>query len=68
MGKAAYQLEQPVELIQIHNTFHVSQLRKCVADETAVVPLKHIQIDDCLNYIEKLIVILDRKVKALRNK
>ena len=39
VGKVAYRLEQPKELIQIHNTFHVSQLRKCVLDEEAVVSL-----------------------------
>ena len=68
MGKVAYRLELPVELSHIHNTFHMSQLRKCVADETAVVPLEDIQVDDRLSYIEKTIAILDRKVKVLRNK
>ena len=68
LGKVAYRLELPIELSQIDNTFHMSQLRKCVADEMIVVPLKDIQVDAILNYNERPIAILDRKVKVLRNK
>ena len=64
----AYRLELPDELQQIHNTFHVSQLRKCLADETAIVPLEDIQVDESLNYVERPIAILERKLKKLRNK
>ena len=67
-GKVAYRLDLPVELSQIHNTFHVFQLRKCPVDDSAVVPLKDIQVDDSLNYIERPVRILDRKSKDLRNK
>ena len=42
VGWVAYRLELPAELGQIHDTFHVSQLRKCIADESAVVPLEDI--------------------------
>ncbi|KAK1406142.1 hypothetical protein QVD17_41429 [Tagetes erecta] len=68
VGKVAYRLELPEELNGIHNTFHVSYLRKCLADETACVPLNDIEVDDKLNYVEKPVAILDRKVKQLRNK
>ena len=57
-----------VGLSQIHSTFHVSQMHKCLVDDSAVVPLEDIQVDDSLNYIERPIAILDRKTKALRNK
>ncbi|KAK9071361.1 hypothetical protein SSX86_009929 [Deinandra increscens subsp. villosa] len=68
VGKVAYQLELPEELSGIHNTFHVSYLGKCLADESAYVPLDDLVIDDRLNYVERPIAILDRKVKRLRNK
>ena len=63
----AYRLDLPEELWQIHNTFHVSQLRKCLVDDSTVIPLEYIQVDDCLNYIEKQVTILERKTKDLRN-
>ena len=48
----AYRLELPDELSLSHNTFHVSQLRKCIVDESTVIPLEDIQIDERLNYVE----------------
>ena len=68
VGRVAYRLELPAELSQIHDTFHVSQLRKCIADESAVVPLEDIQVDTGLNYIEKPFAIRDQRIKVLRNK
>ncbi|KAJ9547716.1 hypothetical protein OSB04_020259 [Centaurea solstitialis] len=43
VGKVAYRLEPPPELSQIHNSFHVSQLRKFLADESAHIPIDDIQ-------------------------
>ncbi|KAD4179016.1 hypothetical protein E3N88_27607 [Mikania micrantha] len=68
IGEVAYRLELLDELSGIHNTFHVSYLRKCLADESAYVPLEDLEIDDKLNYVEKPVAILDRKIKQLRNK
>ncbi|KAJ9566522.1 hypothetical protein OSB04_002488 [Centaurea solstitialis] len=68
IGKVAYRLELPDVLGQIHDTFHVSQLRKCLTDETAHVPLDNIQVDESLNYVEKPVAVLERKVKQLRIK
>lgn len=61
-------MELPDELILIHNTFHVSRLRNCLVDETIVVPLEDIQIDGKLNYVEKLVAILERKTTTLQKK
>ncbi|KAJ9560732.1 hypothetical protein OSB04_005892 [Centaurea solstitialis] len=68
VGKVAYHLELPEVLGQIHSTFHVSQLRKCLADETAHIPLDDIQVDEGLNYVERPVAVIDRKVKRLRSK
>ena len=68
VGKIAYCLELLAELGQIHDTFHVSQLRKCVADKSAVVPLEDIQVDWSLNYAERPAAVRDRRTKVLRNK
>ena len=68
VGEVAYRLDLPEELKVIHPTFHVSHLRKCLADEEAHIPLDDIELDEKLNYIEEPIAILDRKEKILRNK
>ncbi|XP_021990636.1 uncharacterized protein LOC110887037 [Helianthus annuus] len=68
VGMVAYRLELPPSLDGIQNTFHVSQLRKCLADDTTIVPLDDIELNDGLNYVERPIAIKDSKVKNLRNK
>ncbi|GKF92649.1 hypothetical protein Tco_0279368, partial [Tanacetum coccineum] len=44
--KVAYRLEDPQELSRVHHTFHVSNLKKCYADEPLVMPLEGIHVDD----------------------
>ncbi|KAI3732806.1 hypothetical protein L1987_64015 [Smallanthus sonchifolius] len=68
VGEVAYRLELPDELSGIHPTFHVSRLQKCLADESANVPLTDIEFDNSLNYIDEPMAILDRKEKRLCNK
>ncbi|GKA79928.1 hypothetical protein Tco_0786524 [Tanacetum coccineum] len=59
-------LELPQELIKVHNTFHISNLKKCYSDDPLVVPLEGLQVDDKLHFVEKPIEIMDREVKQLR--
>ncbi|GJT04566.1 reverse transcriptase domain-containing protein [Tanacetum coccineum] len=58
-------LELPQELSRVHNTFHVSNLKKCYADEPLAVPLDGLHIDDKLYFVEEPVEIMDRKVKRL---
>ncbi|GKD52281.1 putative reverse transcriptase domain-containing protein [Tanacetum coccineum] len=62
----AYHLELPEKLSRVHSTFHVSKLKKCMADELLAIPLDEIQVDDKLNFIEEPVEIMDRKVKRLK--
>ncbi|GKD87269.1 hypothetical protein Tco_1358423 [Tanacetum coccineum] len=62
----AYKLELPEELIRVHNTFHVSNLKKCYANEPLAVPLDGLHFDDKLQFVEEPVEIMDRKVKQLR--
>ncbi|GKC38901.1 hypothetical protein Tco_1051285 [Tanacetum coccineum] len=48
VGSVAYKLELPEELSRVHNTFHVSNLKKCYADEPLAVPLDGLHFDDKL--------------------
>ncbi|GJV58545.1 putative reverse transcriptase domain-containing protein [Tanacetum coccineum] len=59
----AYKLELPQELSRVHNTFHVSNLKKCYTDEPLAVPLDGLHIDDKLHFIEETVKIMDREVK-----
>ncbi|GJU15077.1 putative reverse transcriptase domain-containing protein [Tanacetum coccineum] len=47
----AYKLELLEELNNVHNTFHVSNLKKCLSDESLVIPMKELQLDDKLNFV-----------------
>ncbi|GJQ91933.1 putative reverse transcriptase domain-containing protein [Tanacetum coccineum] len=56
------------ELQGIHNTFHVSNLKKCLSDEELIIPLDEVRIDEKLHFIEEPIKIMDREVKQLKSK
>nr|GEU41101.1 DNA/RNA polymerases superfamily protein [Tanacetum cinerariifolium] len=67
VGPVAYTLELPKELKGIHSTFHVSNLKKCLAeDDVVVVPIDEIQLDDKLHMIEEPMEVVDREVKRLK--
>ncbi|GJY17755.1 putative reverse transcriptase domain-containing protein [Tanacetum coccineum] len=66
VGAVAYKLELPQELSRVHNTFHVSNLKKCYADEPLAVPLDGLHIDDKLHFVEEPVEIMDHEVKRLK--
>ncbi|GJY92221.1 hypothetical protein Tco_0508003 [Tanacetum coccineum] len=66
VGPVAYKLELPQELQGIHNTFHVSNLKKCLSDEDLVIPFDEIRIDEKLHFIEEPIEIVDKEEKQLK--
>ncbi|GKB14719.1 hypothetical protein Tco_0848642 [Tanacetum coccineum] len=66
VGTVAYRLELPEKLSRVHSTFHVSNLKKCLADEPLAIPLDEIQVDDKLHFIEEPVEIMDREVKRLK--
>ncbi|GJX85688.1 putative reverse transcriptase domain-containing protein [Tanacetum coccineum] len=66
IGPVAYRLELPQELSRVHNVFHVYNLKKCLSDDTLVIPLEEIQLDDKLNFVKEPVEIMDREVKQLK--
>ncbi|GKA42813.1 putative reverse transcriptase domain-containing protein [Tanacetum coccineum] len=66
VGHVAYTLELPEELKRIHSTFHVSNLKKCLAEGDIVVSLDKIQLDDKLHMIEEPMEVVDIEVKQLK--
>ncbi|GKD91660.1 putative reverse transcriptase domain-containing protein [Tanacetum coccineum] len=66
VGHVAYRLDLPEELNGVHDTFHVSNLKKCLADPTLQVPLDEIRVDAKLNFVEEPVEILEREFKKLK--
>ncbi|GJU01667.1 hypothetical protein Tco_1112005 [Tanacetum coccineum] len=62
----AYRLDLPEELNGVHDTFHVSNLKKCLADPTLQVPLDEIRVDAKLNFVEEHVEILEIEFKKLK--
>ncbi|GJT37622.1 putative reverse transcriptase domain-containing protein [Tanacetum coccineum] len=62
----AYKLELPQELSRVHNTFHVSNLKKCYSEEPLAVPLEGLHIDDKLQFMEEPVEIMEGEIKRLK--
>ncbi|GKD88824.1 putative reverse transcriptase domain-containing protein [Tanacetum coccineum] len=63
VGTVAYKLELPQQLSRVHNTFHVSNLKKCLSDESLVIELR---VDDKLHFVEEPVEVMDREIKQLK--
>nr|GEY24682.1 retrotransposon protein, putative, Ty3-gypsy subclass [Tanacetum cinerariifolium] len=68
IGPVAYRLRLPQELVGVHDTFHVSNLKKCMTDVNLHIPLDEVKVDDKLHFVEEHIKILDRGVKKLKRR
>ena len=68
IGPVAYRLTLPPELAKLHDVFHVSMLRRYSSNESHILPMQEIQVQEDLSYDEEPKTILTREVKQLRNK
>nr|GEX32363.1 putative reverse transcriptase domain-containing protein [Tanacetum cinerariifolium] len=66
IGPVAYKLELPDKLREIHDTFHVSNLKRCFVNDDVVIPLDEVQLDDKLYFVKEPVEIMDREVKRLK--
>ena len=66
IGPVAYKLKLPQELANIHDTFHVSNLKKCLHDETLHVPLEEIRVNSRLQFTKEPVEIMGREIRTLR--
>nr|GEX16899.1 putative reverse transcriptase domain-containing protein [Tanacetum cinerariifolium] len=66
VGPVAYRLDLHEKLNGVHDTFHVSNLKKCLADPTLQVPLDKIRVD-AKNFMEEPVEILEREFKKLKH-
>ncbi|XP_058727559.1 uncharacterized protein LOC131599086 [Vicia villosa] len=68
IGEVAYRIALPPMLANLHEVFHVSQLRKYIADPSHVIQVDDVQVKDNLTVETLLVRIEDRKLKQLRGK
>src|ERR1041385_853243 len=67
-GRVAYQLELPSELSNVHDVFHISQLRKCIAPPVKRVDMKELELTRDLTYEEKPVRILEEMERTTHSK
>nr|GEW26188.1 putative reverse transcriptase domain-containing protein [Tanacetum cinerariifolium] len=66
VGPVSYRLEPPQQLSKVYITFYVSNLKRFLSDESLVIPLEEVKIDDKLYVIEEPVEIMDQEVKQLK--
>jgi hypothetical protein len=68
VGEMAYQLELPNNIFDVHNVFHVSQLKKCLCVPKEQLPMEELSVQGDLTYMEYPVKILDTLTRVTRNK
>nr|GEX32548.1 reverse transcriptase domain-containing protein [Tanacetum cinerariifolium] len=66
IGPVAYKLKLPEELSNVHNTFHISIIKKCLSDESLIILMKELKLNDKLNFVKEPVEIIDREIKQLQ--
>nr|GEV49056.1 putative reverse transcriptase domain-containing protein [Tanacetum cinerariifolium] len=66
VGDVTYRLELPQQLSRVHNTFHASNLKKCISDKSLVILLEELCVDDKLHFVEEPVDVMDREIKQLK--
>ncbi|GKB73928.1 hypothetical protein Tco_0935340, partial [Tanacetum coccineum] len=66
VGMDANKLELPQQISRVHNTFHMSNLKKCLSDETLMISLEELRVDDKLHFVEDPVEVMDREIKQLK--
>ncbi|GJU75282.1 putative reverse transcriptase domain-containing protein [Tanacetum coccineum] len=68
IGLVDYKLRLPEELYSVHDTFHVSNLKKCLADANLYVPLNKIKVDKIFRFVKEPVEIMDREIRKLKHR
>nr|GEU58263.1 putative reverse transcriptase domain-containing protein [Tanacetum cinerariifolium] len=66
VAPAGYRLRLPQDLVGIHDMFHVSNLKKCLANLNLNIPLEEVKIDDSLHFVEEPMEFIDHEIKKLK--
>ncbi|GJR00853.1 hypothetical protein Tco_0523837 [Tanacetum coccineum] len=66
VGTVAYKLELPQQLSRVYNTFYVSNLKKCLFDESLLIPLEELRVDEKLHFVEELVEFMDHEIKQMK--
>ncbi|GJT60769.1 hypothetical protein Tco_1004302 [Tanacetum coccineum] len=64
--KVEHKLKLLEELSSIYNTFHISNLKKCLSDESLIILKKELQLNDKLNFVKEPVEMMDHEIKQLK--
>jgi hypothetical protein len=67
-GDVGYQLELPPQLSEVHDVFHISQLKKCLRVPEEQLSMEYLNLGGDLTYSKRPIKILDNAEQVTRSK